>query len=54
MVNGIRAIETGGLNKGRCSKIRGGSRDRQATHEEGRWTHRPKRYEYNIRDENPE
>ena len=47
MVNGIRAIELHGLNKGRGSKLR----VQQETPEEGRRTYRPKCCEYNNNDE---
>ena len=42
MANEIRTGDPRGFNKGRSSKFRVGSRDRQ-THEKGRWTYRPKR-----------
>ena len=51
MVNPIRASDLRGLNKGRGSKFRVGSRVRQETPEEGRRTHRPKRGEYENKDE---
>ena len=51
MVNGIRTSDPRGLNKGRGSKFRVGSRVRQETPEEGRWTHQPKRCENNNKDE---
>ena len=51
MVNEIRASDRRGLNKGRGSKFRVGYRVRQETPEEGRRTHRPKRCEYNNKDE---
>ena len=51
MVNGIRASDICGLNKGRGSKFRVGFRVWQETPEEGRRTHRPTRYEYNNKDE---
>ena len=50
MVNGIRASDPRGLNKGRGSKFRVGFRVRQ-TPEEGRRTYRPKRCEYNNKNE---
>ena len=46
MVNGIRASDICGLNKGCSLKLRVGSRFRQETPEEDRWTNRPKRCEY--------
>ena len=46
MVNGIS-----GLNKGRGSKLHVGFQVRQETLEEGWRTYRPKRYEYNNKDE---
>ena len=49
MVNGIRTSASHGLNKGRGSKFRVGSRVRQ-TPEEGRRTYQPKRCEYNNKD----
>ncbi len=42
MANGIRTGDPRGFNKGRCSKLRVGSRVRQ-TPEVGRRTYRPKR-----------
>ena len=50
MANGIRTGEPRGFNKGRSSKFREGSRVWQ-TPEEGRRTYRPKRREYNNKDE---
>ena len=50
MVNGIRVSDPRGLNKGRGSKFREGSRVRQ-TPEEGRRTYRLKRCEYNNKNE---
>ena len=50
MANGIRTGNLRGLDKGRSSKFREGSRVRQ-THEEGRRTYRPKRYGNNNKDE---
>ena len=51
MVNRIRASDHRGLNKGHGSKFHVGSRVQQETPEEGRWTHQPKRCEYNYKDE---
>ena len=51
MLNGIRASDPCGLNKGRDWKFRVGSRVRQETPEEGLWTYRQKRCEYNNKDE---
>ena len=51
MNNGIRASDPRELNKGRGLKFRVGSRVRQETLEEGRMTYRPKRYDYNNKDE---
>ena len=51
MVNGIRASEPRGLNKGRDSKFYVGSQVRQETSEEGRRTYQPKRNEYDDKDE---
>ena len=51
MVNGFRACNPRGLNKGRGSKFRFSSRVRQETLEEGRRTYRPKCCEYNNKDE---
>ena len=51
MVNEIRTSDHRGLNKGRVSKFRAGSRVRQETPKEGWRTHRPKRNEYNYKDE---
>ena len=51
MVNGIRTSDHRGLNKGRVSKFRAGFRVRQETPKEGWRTHRPKRREYNNKDE---
>ena len=51
MVNGIRARDPRGLNKRYASKFRVGSRVLQETPEEDRRTHRPKRCEYNNKDE---
>ena len=50
MANGIRTGDLRGLNKGRSSKFREGSRVRQ-TPEEGRRTYRPKRCGNNNKDE---
>ncbi len=50
MVSGIRASVSRGLNKGRGSKFRVGSRVGK-TPEEGRRIYRPKRCEYNNKDE---
>ena len=50
MANGIRTGDPCGFNKGRSSKIRVGSRDRQ-TLEEGRRIYRPKRYGTNNKEE---
>ena len=50
MANGIRTGEPRGLNKGRSSKFREGSRVRQ-TSEEGRRTYQPKRYGNTNKDE---
>ena len=52
MINRIRAIDHCGLNKGRGSKLHVGSRIRQETPKEGRRTYRPKRWEYNNKDQN--
>ena len=49
MVNGIRTSDPRGLNKGRISKFREGSR--VETLEEGWRTYQPKRCEYNNKDE---
>ena len=46
MVNGIRASDPRGLNKGRDSKLRVGYRLWEETSEEVWRTDRPKRYEY--------
>ena len=51
MVNGIRTVDPRGLNKGRGSKFRVGSRVQQKTPEDGRRTYRPKRCEYDNKDE---
>ncbi len=51
MVNGIRASDPRGLNKGHGLKFHVGSRVRQETPEEGQRMHRPKRCEYNNNDE---
>ena len=51
MVNGIRASDHRELNKGRGSMFRVGSRVREETPEECRRKHRPKRCEYNNKDE---
>ena len=51
IVNGIRASDPRGLNKGRGSKFRVGSQVRQETPEEGWKTYRPKRCEYNNKGE---
>ena len=50
MANGIRTGDPRGLNKGRSSKSREDSRDRQ-TPEEGRRTYRLKRYVNNNKYE---
>ena len=50
MVNGIRANDAPGLNKGRGSKFCVCSRVRQETTEEGRRTYRPKHCEYKDED----
>ena len=50
MANGIRTGDPRGLNKGRSSKFREGSRVRQ-TPEEGRRTYRPKCCGNNNKDE---
>ena len=50
MANGIRTGDPRGLNKGRSSKFREGSRVRQ-TPEEGQRTYRPKRCGNNNKDE---
>ena len=50
MVNRIRKSVPRGLNQGRGSKFRVGSRIRQ-TPEEGQSIYRPKRCEYNNKDE---
>ena len=53
MVNGVRASAPRGLNKGRGSKLRRGSRVRQETPEKGRRTYRPKCCEdYNEDEDN--
>ena len=46
-----RTIYPGGLKKEFNSKFHVGSRVRYETHEKGRRTHRPKRYEYDNKDE---
>ena len=51
MVSRIRASNPRELNKGRGSKFHIGSLVRQETTEEGRRTYRPKRCEYNNKDE---
>ena len=51
MVNGIRASDPCGLDKGHGSKFRVGYRVRQETPEEGRRTYRANRREYNHKDE---
>ena len=51
MVNGIRASDPRGLNKGRGLKFYVGSRVRQETIEEGQRTSRLKRCKYNNKDE---
>ena len=50
MANGIRTGDPRGFNKGRSSKFREGSQDRQ-TPEEGRRTYQPKRCGNNNKDE---
>ena len=50
MVNGIRISDPCGLNKECGLKFHVGSKVQQTT-EEGRWTYRPKRCEYNNKDE---
>ena len=50
MVNGIRTGDPRGFNKGRSSKFRVGSRDRQTPEESWR-TYRPKHYENYNKDE---
>ena len=52
MVNGIRASDLCGLNKGRVSKFCIGSIVRQETSEKGKRTNLLKRCEYNNKDEN--
>ena len=51
MVNGIRASDSPGFNKGHGLKFCEGSRVRQETGEEGQRTYRPKCCEYNKKDE---
>ena len=51
MVNGIRASDPLGLNKGRVLKFNVGSRVQQGIPKEGRSTYRPKRFKYNNEDE---
>ena len=51
MVNGIRASDSRGFNKGRDSKFHVGFRVRQEAPEEGRRTYRPKYFEYNNKNE---
>ena len=51
MANGIRTGDPRGFNKGRCSKVRVGSRVRQ-TPEEGWKIYRPKRWGNNNKKEN--
>ena len=50
MVTGIRASEHRELNKGRGWKFHVVSQVQLETPEEGRRTHRPKRYQYNNKD----
>ena len=50
MVNGIRASDPHGLNKGCGLKFCVGSRVWQETPEEGQMTYRLKRCEYNNKD----
>ena len=50
MANRIRTSDPRGLNKGRGSKFSVGSRVRQTAEEDQR-TYRPKRREYNNKDE---
>ena len=50
MVNGIRTSDPYGLNKGRGSKFREGSRVQQ-TPEDGWRTYWPKRCDYDNKDE---
>ena len=52
MVNGIRASDPHGLNKGQGSKFRVGSRVLQVTPEECRKTHWSKHCEYNDKNQN--
>ena len=51
MADGIRGSNPSEFNKGRDSKFRIGARVRQETSEEGQRTHRPKRWQYNNKDE---
>ena len=51
MVNGIRVSDPNGLNIGRGSKFSICSSVWKETSEDGRKTHRPKRCEYNTKDE---
>ena len=50
MINGIRASNPRGLNKGRGSKFHVGSQVRQETPEEGWMIYRPKCCEYNNKN----
>ena len=50
MVNVIKSRDPRRLNKGHCSNFREGSRVRQETPEEGKWTYKPKLYEYENKD----
>ena len=50
MANGIRTGGPRGFNRGRSSKFRVGSQDRQ-TPKDGRKTYQPKRCENNNKDE---
>ena len=52
MANGIRITYSNGLYKGFGSMFCVGSRVRHETPEEDRRMHRPKRYEYNNKDDN--
>ena len=51
MVNGIRASDLHGLNKGCGLRFCVGSQVQQETPEESQRTYWPKRYEYNYKDE---